>query len=115
MASTTFIRPPTAARPTRDALPADVRWMRLTANGVYALAALVFAALALHVLTRQPVFALRTIHIAGDLTRNSVATIRVNAVPQLRGNFFSIDLQAARRAFESVPDRKSTRLNSSHW
>ncbi len=103
MASTTFIRPPTAARPTRDALPADVRWMRLTANGLYALAALVLAVLALHLLTRQPVFALRAIHIDGDLKRNSVATIRVNAVPQLRGNFFTIDLQAARRAFETVP------------
>lgn len=103
MASTTFIRPPSAIRPSRDALPADVRWMRLTANGLYALAALVFAALALHLLTRQPVFALRAIHIDGDLTRNSVATIRVNAVPQLRGNFFTIDLQAARRAFETVP------------
>ena len=103
MASTTFIRPPTAARPTRDALPADVRWMRLTANALYALAALVFAALAVHLLTRQPVFALRAIHIDGDLSRNSVATIRVNAVPQLRGNFFTIDLQAARLAFETVP------------
>jgi cell division protein FtsQ len=103
MASTTFIRPPTAARPTRDALPADVRWMSLTANGLYALAALVLAALAVHLLTRQPVFALRAIHIDGDLSRNSVATIRVNAVPQLRGNFFTIDLQAARHAFETVP------------
>jgi cell division protein FtsQ len=103
MATTTFIRSPTTARPARDALAADVRWMRLTANGLYALAALVFAALALHLLTRQPVFALRAIHIDGDLARNSVATIRVNAVPQLRGNFFTIDLQAARRAFETVP------------
>lgn len=103
MASTTFIRPPTAARPSRDAVPADVRWMRLTANGLYALAALVFVALAVHLLTRQPVFALRAIQIDGDLTRNSVATIRVNAVPQLRGNFFTIDLQAAQRAFETVP------------
>lgn len=103
MANTTFIRPPSVARPSRGALPADVRWMRLTANGLYVLAALVFAALAVHLLTRQPVFALRAIQLSGDLTRNSVATIRVNAVPQLRGNFFTLDLQAARHAFESVP------------
>ncbi len=104
MATTTTIIPPrSASRPARDALPADVRWMRLTANGLYVLAALVFVGLSLHLLTRQPVFALRSIHIEGDLTRNSVATIRVNAVPQLRGNFFTIDLQAARRAFETVP------------
>ncbi len=103
MATTTFIRPPTAVRPARDSLPADVRWMRLTANGLYVVAALVFAALAVHVLSRQPVFSLRSIHIDGDLARNSVATIRVNAVPHLRGNFFTIDLQDARRAFEAVP------------
>jgi cell division protein FtsQ len=103
MATTTFIRPPTAARPARDSLPADVRWMRLTANGLYVLAVLVLAALALHLLSRQPVFSLRSIQVEGDLTRNSVATIRVNAVPQLRGNFFTIDLQAARHAFETVP------------
>ena len=77
--------------------------MRLTANGLYVLAVLVLAALAVHVLSRQPVFSLRSIQIEGDLTRNSVATIRVNAVPQLRGNFFTIDLQAARHAFETVP------------
>jgi hypothetical protein len=35
--------------------------------------------------------------------RNSVATIRANALPRLQGNFFSIDLPTARRAFESVP------------
>lgn len=101
--STTFIRPRSAVRPVRAAPPADVRWMRLTANGLVALAALLFAALALHLLSRQPVFTLRAIQLSGDLARNSVATIRVNAVPQLRGNFFSVDLQAARRAFETVP------------
>ncbi len=101
--STTFIRPRSAARAVRAALPADVRWMRLTANGLVVLAALLFAALALHLLSRQPVFTLRAIQLSGDLGRNSVATIRVNAVPQLRGNFFNVDLQAARRAFETVP------------
>ena len=103
MASTTFIRPPTVARPARAEQPADVRWMRLTAHGLFALAGVLFAVLALNLLIRQPVFSLRAIRVDGDLTRNSVATIRVNAVPHLRGNFFTIDLQAARRAFETVP------------
>ena len=103
MASTTFIRPLTAARPSRDEVPADVRWMRLTASGLFVLAALLLAFLALHLLVRQPVFSLRAIRVDGDLSRNSAATIRVNAVPHLRGNFFTIDLQAARRAFETVP------------
>lgn len=105
MASTPFVRSLSAARKSaaEPALPADVRWMRYTANGLFVLAAVLLGATALHLLTRQPVFALRAIHIEGDLTRNSVATIRVNAVPKLRGNFFTTDLQADQRAFESVP------------
>ena len=101
--SPTFIRPRSAARPAREVQAGDVRWMRLAANGLMLLAVLLFAALALHLLSRQPVFTLRAIQLSGDVTRNSVATIRVNAVPQLRGNFFSVDLQAARSAFETVP------------
>lgn len=103
--STPFVRSLAAARPsaTPPVLPSDVRWMGHTANGFLVLAVLLLAATALHLLTRQPVFALRAIHIEGDLTRNSVATIRVNAVPKLRGNFFTTDLQADQRAFESVP------------
>ncbi|MDO9314418.1 MAG: cell division protein FtsQ/DivIB [Burkholderiaceae bacterium] len=105
MASTPFVRSLSAKREsaTRQALPADVRWMRYTANSLFVLAALLLGATALHLLTRQPVFALRAIRIEGDLTRNSAATIRVNAVPKLRGNFFTTDLQADQRAFESVP------------
>jgi cell division protein FtsQ len=84
-------------------LPSDVRLLRFTANGLFVLAALVLGAIALQLLARQPAFALHSIRIDGDMTRNSVATIRVNAVPKLRGNFFTTDLQADQRAFESVP------------
>lgn len=105
MASTPFVRAPRSPRMSAAsaAVPADVRWMRATATGLFMLAAVVVLALAVHLLTRQPVFALQSIHIDGDLSRNSVATIRVNAVPKLRGNFFTADLDAARGAFESVP------------
>jgi cell division protein FtsQ len=49
------------------------------------------------------VFALRSIRIEGDLAHNSVLTIRANAMPRLAGNFYTLDLAAARRAFEAVP------------
>jgi cell division protein FtsQ len=41
--------------------------------------------------------------VRGDTTHNSVATLRANVAPRLAGNFFTVDLQKARRAFESVP------------
>jgi cell division protein FtsQ len=77
--------------------------MHHTSNLLFVLAGVLLAAMAVLWWVRQPVFALRSIRIDGDMTRNSVATIRVNAVPKLRGNFFSTDLQADQRAFESVP------------
>ncbi len=99
-----FIRQPTPARAVAlPTLPNDVRWMRATANGLFVLAALVLGATALYWATRLPVFTLRAIHVAGDVGRNSVATIRVNALPKMRGNFFTTDLQADKRAFEAVP------------
>ena len=84
-------------------LPGDVRLMQLTANAMFVLAALALAVLAFNWAVRQPAFALHRITIGGDVTRNSVTTIRANAAPKLSGNFFTLDLAAGRRAFESVP------------
>jgi cell division protein FtsQ len=101
---TTFIRSHAAPRPTAQLeLPEDVRWMRLSANVLFVLGGLLLAALAVLWWTQQPTFALRAIRIEGDMSRNSEATIRVNALPKLRGNFFSTDLKAGQEAFESVP------------
>ncbi len=84
-------------------LPGDVRLMRATANLLGVLACLAFVAIAVNWVARQPAFSLRAIRIEGDVTRNSVSTIRANAMPKLAGNFFTADLVAVRRAFESVP------------
>lgn len=84
-------------------LPLDVRLMNVTATLLLGLVAIGLAALALAWAARQPVFALRSIRVEGDVTRNSVSTIRANALPKLAGGFFTMDLQQARRAFESVP------------
>lgn len=83
--------------------PTDVRAMDAAAGLLYALAALLFAGLLLSWLLRLPSFTLRAITVGGDVARNSLTTIRANAAPKLAGNFFSIDLAAAQRAFESVP------------
>ena len=84
-------------------LPADVRLMNAVASAVYALLVLALLAAGLQWLTRAPLFAIRAIQLDGDLARNNVATIRANAAPRLAGNFFSVDLQRARAAFEAVP------------
>lgn len=84
-------------------LPSDVRLMNLSAGLLAGLAALLLTATATLWAARHPAFAVRAIRIEGDVTRNSVATIRANAAPHLAGNFFTADLAQTRRAFESVP------------
>lgn len=84
-------------------LPADIRLMNAVSSLVIAGAVLTLVAAAMLWLARSPWFAIRAIEIDGPLGRNSVDTIRAGALPRLAGNFFSVDLQSARQAFESVP------------
>ena len=85
------------------ALPMDVRLMNSTATLLAALLVFGLAALLLAWAARLPAFAIRGIRVEGDVTRNSVSTIRANALPKLAGSFFTMDLRQAQRAFESVP------------
>lgn len=91
----------TAALPS--GLPGDIRLMNATAALLALVGSAALAALLVLWIAKQPVFALRSIRIEGEVTRNSVSTIRANAAPRLAGNFFSLDLLAAKQAFEAVP------------
>ncbi len=97
------IRPPRLAPRNALPLPADVRLMNTVANTVFMLAGLGALAAGVAWLMRSPVFPIRSIQLEGDMARNSVPTIRANAAPRLAGNFFSVDLQQGRAAFETVP------------
>ncbi|HMC14396.1 MAG TPA: FtsQ-type POTRA domain-containing protein, partial [Albitalea sp.] len=92
-----------AATASPLAMPGELRLMHATASTLFVLAAVALAVLALNWAIHRPLFALRAIRIDGEVTRSSVATIRANATPKLAGNFFTMDLGKARRAFESVP------------
>ena len=84
-------------------LPTDVRAMNATALLLAGVAAFALLAAALAWAMRQPVFSIRSIRIDGEVTRNSAATLRANTAARLNGNFFTLDLQATRRAYEGVP------------
>lgn len=86
-----------------SALPFDVRLMNGVASLLFVLVGVGLAAALLLWLLRSPWLNIRSIQLEGDLQRNSVATIRANTTPRLHGNFFSIDLDKARAAFEAVP------------
>jgi cell division protein FtsQ len=85
------------------ALPGDIRAMNAIAALVFALAGAVVAAAGASWVGHRPAFALGGVRLEGDLQRNSVTTVRANALPHLAGNFFTMDLGKAREAFEQVP------------
>lgn len=83
--------------------PLDVRLMNWTATALFmGCAALLLAALAAW-LMRLPAFAITRLVVEGDVTHNNAVTLRANVGPRLAGNFFTVDLRAAREAFEQVP------------
>lgn len=84
-------------------LPLDIRLMNTTA----VLLVMAFVLLVLGGgawwLLRHPVFAIQAITVQGEVTRNNAVTLRANVMPQLNGNFFTIDLKRTREVFEAVP------------
>jgi cell division protein FtsQ len=93
------MRPPAL----QAALPPDVRLMNAVSALLFAgVLALVLAVL-LQALMRLPLFAIRAITVEGDVTRNSAASLRANALPRLSGSFLSMNLQTSQQAFEAVP------------
>jgi cell division protein FtsQ len=84
-------------------VPTDVRLMNIAATALFALAIAGLLAAGGWWTLRNPVFALARITVVGDVTHNSAATLRANVAPHLAGNFFTVNLVAARQAFEAVP------------
>jgi len=91
------------APPPPTATPVDIRAMNWIAAGVGVLAVFALLAAGASRLAARPFFAIAGVRLEGDLQRNSITTVRANALPHLAGNFFTIDLAQARAAFESVP------------
>jgi cell division protein FtsQ len=96
-------QPATATAAPASALPVDVRLMNVIAAIVFTLALVALAGAALGWAARRPQFRFTDVRLEGDLQRNSVTTIRANAMPHLAGNFFTMDLARTRAAFEQVP------------
>ncbi len=88
---------------TRIESPLDVRVMNLTTAAVVAVIGGVLVLALAAWFARQPYFVFRAIRLEGEVSRNSVATVRANVASRLAGNFFTLNLQEARNAFEAVP------------
>lgn len=77
--------------------------MRAATIACLALAALLAAGGGLAWIAQRPAFDFRAIEVRGELRHVSAAGLRAAIAGQLAGNFFTLDLGRARRAFETVP------------
>lgn len=85
----------------------DVKTLNTLTGILCVICGLVLLAAALVWLAQRPVFSLRGITVQGvdgsDLRHVNALTVRSIAVPRLKGNFFTVNLESVRKAFESVP------------
>ena len=85
------------------ALPPDVRLMNAVSALLVAALLATAAWAAIRWVVRLPVFNFRAIQVEGDVSRNSVASLRANALPHLHGSFLGMNLREGRAAFDAVP------------
>ena len=83
--------------------PFDVKLMNVTATVMFAGVAVLLLAVVSWWAVRHPAFSIARIVVDGELVHNNAVTLRANVAPHLTGNFFTIDLAQARKAFEQVP------------
>lgn len=90
----------------------DVKMLNAATSSLLGLVALALLGSGLWWLVQRPVFTLKAIQIEGmetELRRINASTIRSTALPRIKGNFFTADLNTVRAAFEAVPwVRKAT-------
>lgn len=87
----------------------DHRLLNGIATVLYAVAGLLIIYAVLMSIIRLPVFALREIAVTEPVRHTTGDQLDAIATHELRGNFFTLDLEAARAAFEKLPwVRKAT-------
>ena len=87
----------------KPALPLDIRLMNAAATALFVAAALLLSAVLLAWVARLPRFEIKGLRIEGETSHYNAITLRANVLPRLQGTFFTLDLRAARRAFETLP------------
>jgi cell division protein FtsQ len=85
----------------------DIKMLNATANALFGLFVLALFAAGLCWLAQRPMFTLKTIRVvsteSGKLHHLNRLTIRDTAIPRIKGNFFTANLDTVRAAFELVP------------
>jgi len=81
----------------------NVAALRMTSNLLFAVAAALMLYGAAHYVIHLPVFPLRQIQVTGDVAHVTREQVESVVTTELRGNFFTVNLEHARVAFEKLP------------
>ena len=84
----------------------DIKAMNATSSALFGLVALALFASCLWWLAQRPMFTLKVIRVEGSdvqLRHVNPLTVRGTALPRIKGNFFTANLESVRAAFETVP------------
>jgi cell division protein FtsQ len=84
-------------------LPLDIRLMNGLASALFGVLGLMLLGAGLAYVQQLPQFAIRGVTVTGDVQHYNAISLRANVMPRLQGTFFTIDLQAARQVFETMP------------
>jgi len=78
-------------------------WMNLVADALVVVATVGLTYAAVKAVTRLPVFHLQELVVTSPLNRVTRAQLEYAATSSMQGNFFTVDLESARKAFENLP------------
>lgn len=85
-------------------------WMNLVSSGLILLASIMFGVAAFKLVVKLPLFGLREVVVISPMGHVTSAQLRYVVDTSLRGNFFTVDLDAARKSFEALPWVRSAQL-----
>ena len=92
----------------------NARLLNWLANALFCLAAAIALYGALLVVLQSPIFPLREVEVTGAVSRTTRDQVHAIVTEQLKGNFFTLDLDATRAAFQKLPWVRRATLRR-HW
>ena len=84
-------------------LPLDIKLMNGLAAILFGVLVLMLLGAGLAYLRQLPLFAIRGVTVVGDVSHYNAISLRANVMPRLKGTFLTLDLQATRQVFETMP------------
>lgn len=78
-------------------------WLNWLANLLFSIAAVLVLYAALFVTLHLPIFPVKHVQVAGNLSHVNQEQIQLIVRKYLKGNFYTLDLQRTRSAFEKLP------------